>query len=440
MEKNPPPSLDNDSVSKKSSEISQQESHPRYRWIDQFRGVYLVFFFIASLTTVFSKKILDIEFPIGPTWLNFGYNYADFYPRMITLVDLGSQVFMYILGLTLTISFRRKLEAKGSKYAWISIFTRVCVFFWIALVMYTDYVIFNVNDIVLLVIWAVVTITVVILRNTRFKNTDLRLIFGFLWSISSMLLWYFKFDSNIWTIFFGNSLAYFAWATLVGAVCVYLIRKPDYRIIIPICLMGMHFFLWEKSQSWSIPVLSSTLFEFPFMVPFDVLGLISVAITATCVWDWMNMDPKDHKVGIRKRVVPLMSITFIGQYVIDFFQTADSEGTDTSIVFLGIALSCAFCMLAKAIDLYYDFNSRVLTSLGKNGLFLLIFQSVLIIPYRLIWPNGGQDFRKMVSLWLEVSTTHALVNLMGILAFLIPMIILAVSAWILDKFKIYVRI
>ncbi len=98
----------------------------------------MFFYFIASLTWVFSADIRALEYPIGPTWLNFGYKYVDFYPRMITLIDLGSQVFMFILGLSLSISFRNKLVKKGVLYAWISVINRVCVFFWIGQVIFSD--------------------------------------------------------------------------------------------------------------------------------------------------------------------------------------------------------------------------------------------------------------------------------------------------------------
>ncbi|MHA1111945.1 MAG: hypothetical protein ACTSRE_12630 [Promethearchaeota archaeon] len=423
-----------------SDQAFESSLHPRYRWLDLLRGVYLLFFFIASLTWMFSADIRALEYPIGPTWLNFGYKYVDFYPRMITLIDLGSQIFMFILGLSLSISFHSKLEKKGVIFAWISVINRVCVFFLIAQVIFSDLLTYNVNDIVVLSIWTLGTIISVIFRNTKFKKRDFRFIIGLIWSLSSVILWFFKMDADIWTIFFGNDLAYLAWGTLFGALGIFLIRNPDYRIIIPICLMGIHFFLWEVYSEWNIILLSGTSFEFSFMVPFKLMGLSAVALTSTCVWDWMHKDPNDIKLGIKSRVIPLMSITFIGQFVIDFFQTADSDSLNASIVFLGIALSCAFAMLAKAIDSFYKFNIPILTNLGKNALFLFIFQSLLMIPYRLIWPGGGQYFRTMVSQWFGVTTTHALVNFMGILAFIIPITILILFAWILNRLKIHIRI
>ena len=113
----------------------------------------------------------------------------------------------------------------------------------------------------MLSIWGLVTVIAAVLRNTKYKTGDFRLIIGVLWSFSSVVLWFFKLDSDFWTIFFGNGLAHFAMATLLSALSVYLIRKPDYRIIIPIGLMGVHFFLWEILGDWSVSVLTGTSIE-----------------------------------------------------------------------------------------------------------------------------------------------------------------------------------
>ena len=50
--------------------------HPRYDWLDQFRGMVIVFLIIASLTWIFSSSDFATAPPIGPTWLNHGWKYS----------------------------------------------------------------------------------------------------------------------------------------------------------------------------------------------------------------------------------------------------------------------------------------------------------------------------------------------------------------------------
>ena len=108
METNTPPM--NDTVSKPN----EVDNDVRISWLDQFRGIMLIFLFISSLTWIFSANMWQLEVPIGPTWLNYGFKYADYYPRMITLIDLGSEIFMTIIGISVALSFQRKIREKGA--------------------------------------------------------------------------------------------------------------------------------------------------------------------------------------------------------------------------------------------------------------------------------------------------------------------------------------
>lgn len=419
----------------------QDPLYHRHLWLDQLRSVIVIFSFIASLTWLFSGNIRGGEIPVGPTWLNFGYRYVDFFPRMITLVDIGSQIFMFIMGLSLSISFQTKAQKKGYKYAWISVFNRVFVFFWLVEVLLMDFIHFYLNDIIILGVWVVLTIIIIVLRNTFFKQSDAALYISLIWSIVSCIIWFFKYDIDLWTVFFNHPLAHFAWATLLGALGIFTIKRPDIRIIIPGILLGIHYYLWERFRYWGIQVFVGTHFEFHFMIPFELMGMGIVGMTATCVWDWIHMDPTDFKVGFKKRFVPLMVLTCIGHFITDFFQTADSEGVTASIILLAVAFSSMLAMTMYAMEYYIKYDIPFLTAIGKNALFLLLLQAVLVIPYRIVWPGGGGDFRSMVQEWFNVSTqTHILVNLMGCIAFLIPIVILIITGWILDKYKIHIKV
>ena len=98
-------------------------------------------------------------------------------------------------------------------------------------------------------------------------------------------------------------------------------------------------------------------------------------------------------------------------------------------------MSCIY-----GIDVYVKYHAKFLTSIGSNGLFLFILQAILTIPYVILWPNGGNDFRIMVSDWFNVSRTHVLVNVLGLIAFLLPIMILVATSWILNKLNIRIKV
>ena len=106
--------------------------HPRYRWLDQLRGVTVLFLLVAFLTWEFSSKLyLGQPPPLGPTWMNHGTRYAKFIPSIITVIDMGSSLFMNVMGISLAISFRSKVKKKGLGYTWATILSRFFALLWV---------------------------------------------------------------------------------------------------------------------------------------------------------------------------------------------------------------------------------------------------------------------------------------------------------------------
>ena len=106
--------------------------HPRYKWIDQYRGMVIMILFIASFTWIFSSNMSEGEVPpIGPTWLNHGWQYYNGTVPIITVVDIGAAIFMFILGISMTISFRSKRAQKGGIYAWSRVIMRFLALIWL---------------------------------------------------------------------------------------------------------------------------------------------------------------------------------------------------------------------------------------------------------------------------------------------------------------------
>ncbi|MBN2157044.1 MAG: hypothetical protein JW776_13455 [Candidatus Lokiarchaeota archaeon] len=414
-----------------------------FSWIYQFQGMLLLFLMVVSLTWIFSAEVRAGEFPIGPTWLNFGFSYADFYPSMITLVDLGIQMFMFILGISLTISFKKYSQEKNHLYAWISVGTQFFVLLWLAELTQLDLDAFYWNDIVVLSIWLIFTISCAIFRNLkRFKSSKTGLLLGFIWSVGSVLLWFLKFDATIWILFFNHELALLAWGCLFAIVSLNLIKNPDRRIILPVILLCVHFLLWEVIGQWDTTLFSGTLLEFYIEIPYEIIGISIAAITATCVWEWIQLQTTSFKVGFKIRIIPLMVVTFIVHIMVDFFQPADQRVLNTSLTLLAIAFSSLVTMCFYVLEHYYKFNVRILNSLGKNALAIFLLQIVLTFPFRFIWESeGGNAFRIAVMNWLSLpDKTHIAVNLVCLTVFLLPIIFIILSARIMEKLHIHITI
>jgi hypothetical protein len=424
--------------------------HPRYDWLDQFRGMVIVFLFIASITWELSSDNFLNSPPVGPTWLNHGFRYWSQDPEIITIVDLGSQIFMFMLGISLGLSFPSKIKKKGIGYAWSAVFHRIFTFFW--LVQLVDWLEFVADGgeitplkMGLLGLWFIITIIAVIFRNLK-KYTDklYRPLIGMLWALTSMGLWMIQAryptaligSGYLKTVFFGEALSHLAIGTLFAAIFVFLIKKPDLRIIVSIFMFIAHFVMWEFEGA----INAAMVFWPKWGIPFDSLGMGAIAIAASCVWDWMNIDPDNQKEGMKKRVIPFFLIAGILHFIVDFFQPGDHHGINTSISLLAIAFSTLLVVVFFSLEFFFNFKIPFLTHLGRNALFLFLFQGTFTIPYGMIWDNAYNFRTSMAGLIGVVDLTHPFVNLMGLLAFIIPIMLSYFIAWLFDKLNWHIRV
>ena len=112
--------------------IEQEEKrkeplHVRYEWFDQFRGLIIIFLIISVVTWELSGSFPIIQ-PIGPPLLNHGYKYYNGYPALITIIDIGQQIFMFVMGFGAYLAFTSRREKRGVKAAWIHGIIRVGVY------------------------------------------------------------------------------------------------------------------------------------------------------------------------------------------------------------------------------------------------------------------------------------------------------------------------
>jgi len=84
------------------------------------------------ITWPLSGNFPGTEIPIGPPLLNHGFQYYDGYPALITIIDIGQQIFMFILGYVAYIAFTSRMKKRGAGAAWKHGIIRVAVLYGLA--------------------------------------------------------------------------------------------------------------------------------------------------------------------------------------------------------------------------------------------------------------------------------------------------------------------
>ncbi|MHA1679541.1 MAG: hypothetical protein ACTSUE_00945, partial [Promethearchaeota archaeon] len=106
----------------------RRAQHKRYLFIDQFRGLVVLFLAVSWITWELGK--LGIVPPIldhGWQFFDSGtvtWNWMELDNQFYTIIDLGSSFFMFILGVTAPISFRSKKAKWGTGKALLRILIR----------------------------------------------------------------------------------------------------------------------------------------------------------------------------------------------------------------------------------------------------------------------------------------------------------------------------
>ncbi len=293
--------------------------HVRYEWLDQFRGLIIIFLIVSVITWPLSGDFPSTV-PIGPPLLNHGFQYYDGNPALITIIDIGQQIFMFILGFVAYIAFTSRKEKKGIGAAWKHGLIRVGILYGLAFL-------------------------------------DDGLIGGLLFGDG--IPW----DEVLWY----GTLANLAIGTFAAYLFTYLISKnADQRMYVCIAIMVTHAILY------AIPIFEHKGFgggTIPF--PFNSLNHAAIAIAGTCFSQWYKLDSNDPNVGFKKRILPVATIFIIIFYCLDWIQPAEHHDATTSLAFLAIAAS------GFLIAVFYGFEKLkfkvpVLSEMGKNMLLLFI--------------------------------------------------------------------
>jgi len=359
---------------------------------------------------------------------------------------MGSSIFMFVLGLSAPIAFNSKIQKKGFGYAWIAILIRFFMFIWFNILIKIFYKIdfsavgmgFESTDLILVFIWLGITTVLVILHFLVLKGTKMQTYALLFWTILSVALWFpiITYEYNVWTIFFGETLAYLAWGTILAGIFLTILKRADQRIWSAIGLLLLHIILWECAKynqmgptRWFFELFPGTVLDV-IGIPFNIISMGAIAISATCVSDWLLIQYEDPIQGIRKRIIPFTIIIFCFHFLVDFFQPAEHSGINASLASVSIFIAIYLFLAHYAFDKYFNVKIPFLTPLGRNALLMFILQGIYLFIYGIFWSNA-LEFRAQFP--------GLVGNFLGICLFIGPIALLIVIAWILDRLKLYLK-
>ncbi|MCP4642342.1 MAG: hypothetical protein GY851_17990 [bacterium] len=308
----------------------------RHDWFDQARGLVVLLLIVSMITSAEEGNVLTGDPVLGPTFLSHGDGYFPGSPPIITLIDVGQQIFMFIMGLAACWAFTSRLRKRGPLSAWLYALRRF------------------------LLLYACGIVDGVVLPLTSGKSIA--------WGV----------------LLYQGTFAKLALGALAAYTAVYFIRNADRRIALPVIIMAVHAVLyampWYDHHGWEDNVLELRSF------PFGAVNLAAVAIAGTCFADWMRRDPTDPLVGLRQKVVPWTAAAFVACYAIDWVQPAIHHDTTTSLALLAIALSgimiLGFYAAGRA-----GLRLPLLSSLGKNLLLMFALSAVIAETYLTLFPK-----------------------------------------------------
>ncbi len=298
----------------------EELTHKRYEWLDQFRGLIIIFLIISVITWELSGDAIAGDIMVGPPLLNHGFQYAKFYPAIITIIDIGQQIFMFCIGYVAYLAFSGRLEKKGAKEAWKHGIIRIAILYILSFL-------------------------------------DDGLIGGDL--LDGGTTW-------LKDVFWNGTLANLAIGTFAAYLAVYLVRDADKRLYVGIAMMILHSILFALPFFEHYGPSTGTL-----VFPFISLNHASIAIIATCFSQWYKMDPDNPRVAFKKRILPGATICILIFYCLDWIQPSEHHDVSTALALLAIATSAFMITVFYSLE-QFDFKIPILSEMGKNMLLIFI--------------------------------------------------------------------
>ena len=290
----------------------------RFEWLDQFRGLVIILFIIQTCAWKYSMDPAAGIMPLMAPALNHGWKYADYARPLITMIDLGQQIFIFLVGFMQAFAvLKRKEKGFSDGKIWLHIGKRF----------------------VLVMILSVVH------------------------ALAGGSL-------NSYFIIAHGTLANIAWGGLAAGIAALYIPKPKFRLIAGLGVMLIHsiLYMFENLRVWE-----SGSWRFPFLtINHIAIGLVASAYT---LW-FLTPKGEINEEGIKKNVLPVTIALIISSYLLDFIQWSDHHFVTTPLAMIAIAVG------AFSIYVFYHFDQDGfkipgLSTFGKNMLMVFLFSMVI---------------------------------------------------------------
>ncbi len=370
----------------------RQARHARYEFIDQFRGLCVLFLTFAWVTIALGGGKLT------PAILTHGYlfyseSYTD--PAAIwnwlhvgngeyTWIDLGSSLFMLLLGVSTPISLRGRATKQGTSYAVARLFLRYGFF---------------------------VAIQVFLNLFTPVPS---------MFTYRGILLGHHEFMTRLGI------------GAVAAGVAVLLVKRPDRRILISVALLSTHALLYmlpclelfhDGSDQISLTWMGDGQFFDYYMIPFEAISFSALAIAGTCFWDWLN-EGGNAPLAIKHRILPAAVYSWIACFVAMWFVPPVHFDLTVSQDLLALGMGYFMLMFFFAAEQFFKYKIPYLTALGRNALILYILG---MLGNWLYFYIGAYHLVTLETVWFGFVLCAGLV---------VPV---TAIAWALDRYKIYWR-
>ncbi|NUM55466.1 MAG: hypothetical protein HUU46_17600 [Candidatus Hydrogenedentes bacterium] len=281
-------------------------------------------------TYYYSGDVLSEDHPLGPTMLNHGYQYFRGVPPLITPIDAGQGVFVFLMGFVGYNAFTKRLQLHGARSAILYAARRVGA------------------------LYALAFFECIVLHHLMFGET--------LWRD-------FLIDSTFTMLALGS---------LAGFTSIVIWPNADRRIRFALVVTMIHSLLYAGPY-FDRYTGDDNIFHLTFF-PFNVLGLCAVAIAGTSFGQWLHMDPEDLTVGFQKRIVPATAAALVAAYSMDWVQPAEPHDATAAHQLLAVGMA-GLMLVASFTAGQSKLRLPLLSAMGKNLLVMFVLGSVFLEMY-----------------------------------------------------------
>ena len=308
---------------------SPSRTHERYDWLDQSRGIVsLLYIFAVTTYPISGDPILGID-PLGPTFLNHGYKYFKGPVPLITIIDVGQQIFMFVMGFAAYLAFTSRWSKKGGRAALLYGVRRVGLLFFLSFLE----------------------------ACVEFPGRH-----------------EIRWNEVLWE----GTLAKLGIGALAAYATIALIRDANRRFLFGLGVLAVHAVLyalpWFDHYGYANDLPATIKF------PFGAVNLAAVAVIATCFAQWVWTHPEGFAVAFRQRIAPTSFYALGACYCMNWVQPAHHHDVTAALALFAVGISGLMLTMCFGFG-ELGIRFPLLTPLGKNLLLTFVLAAVVVDMY-----------------------------------------------------------